>query len=95
MKAYVCKCLCVFWVEEVLFLCFLGWENGNNGRIVLRVGKDDEVGGREVEGEGERGGEDRRRQEKRAQEKGDERGGYMRIEGRRGGEERSVERRKM
>lgn len=51
MKSYVCECLCVFWVIEVLFLCFLGKENGNNGRIVWKVGKDDEGG--EVEGEEE------------------------------------------
>lgn len=73
MKAYVCKCLCVFFVAEVLFLCFLGWENGNNGRIVLRVGKED--GGVGVDEE-ERGGEDRR-QEMRAEEKGERRRGEV------------------
>ena len=40
-----CLCVrvyvCVFWVVEVPFLCFLGWERGNNGHIVWRVGKEE------------------------------------------------------
>lgn len=59
----LCVCVCVFWVIEVLFLCFLGWECGNNGHIVWRVGKEErgEVEGEDEEEEG--GGEDRKAEE--------------------------------
>lgn len=37
----VYECLRAFWVVEVVFLCFLGREYGNNGHIVWRVGKEE------------------------------------------------------
>lgn len=52
----VCECLFVFWVVEVPFLCFLGWDYGNNGHIVRRVGKGER---REVEEKEGGGGEGR------------------------------------